>query len=109
MTGRHTSRPFRRIEDTRTEIDGLPPAPSAHPVDQLFDEAAERTETVSRKRLSDRYAIEQPLSRVGRVFVGRDLILRRQVAVKWLRSNWARDALIRDRFTRSVLALASVE
>jgi eukaryotic-like serine/threonine-protein kinase len=102
-------RPGRRVDDSRTEIDRLPPVPSDRASHRFFDEALERPETTSRKRLADRYAIGPHISRVGRVFVGRDLILRRQVAVKWLRSNWARDALIRDRFARSALGLASIE
>jgi hypothetical protein len=104
MHCRHQPRPTRRTEDTRTEIDGLPPPPVATLSGGTFDDAGattvESSSAARRRLLASRYAIERPLSGGREVFAAKDKVLRR---------NWSRAALLRDRFEQTPLSLAAVE
>lgn len=60
--------------------------------------------------LNNRYQLSEPVGRGGMamVFLGRDLMLERDVAVKLLRSQYAKDPAFRERFRQEAKAAANL-
>jgi serine/threonine-protein kinase len=60
--------------------------------------------------LNNRYRLNEPIGRGGMamVFQGRDLMLERDVAVKLLRSQYAKDPAFRERFRQEAKAAANL-
>ena len=60
--------------------------------------------------LNNRYQLTEPIGRGGMamVFLGRDLMLERDIAVKLLRSQYAKDPAFRERFRQEAKAAANL-
>jgi serine/threonine protein kinase len=112
MHCRHRSRAGNRREETRTEVDKLPPPPADLSIGGRPDEpvsVSASRQSANRQLLCGRYQLEQSISKSGKVSAATDLVLRRRVAVRRLNREWANDAQLRDSFERSARALATVE
>jgi len=112
MHCRRRVRAAKRVDETRTEVDKLPPPPAELSIGSSFDEPAAGGGSSlpgNRQLVCGRYQIEESISRGGKVFAATDVVLRRRVAVKTLNREWGNAAQLRDSFERSARALATVE
>ena len=103
------TRSSRGVDESWTEIERLPPTPFLRSVKTVFDGPPTAPPRERGELLAGRYTLDRSVSGRGHVYAAEDIIVRRQVAVKMLRRNWARDALLRDRFEQAVQALARAE